>query len=75
MDHRQQRPEGAGVTQRPTPPVVRPGFWRHEDGTKEYGVRIQCGIRHVYIEPHNIRKLADQLHDHADNIEQQGGQQ
>lgn len=63
------------MTQRPTPPVVRPGFWRHENGTKEYGVRIQCGIRHVYIEPHNIRALADQLHDYADNLEQQGEQQ
>lgn len=56
------------MTQRPTPPLVRRGFWRHEDGTKEYGVRIQCGIRHVYIEPHNIRALADQLHDHADRL-------
>ncbi|MEE1617313.1 hypothetical protein [Brachybacterium sp. J153] len=58
------------MTQRPTPPVVRTGYWRHEDGTKEHGIRIQCGIRHVYIEPHNIRKLADQLHDYADRHEE-----
>lgn len=57
------------MTARPHPPVVRAGFWRHDDGTKEYGVRIQCGIRHLYIEPHNIRKLADALHDWADRHE------
>lgn len=57
------------MTQRPTPPIARPGFWRREDGSKESGIRIQCGIRHLYIEPHNVRKLADALHDLADDFE------
>ena len=58
------------MTQRPTPPLVKPGFWRRNDGTKEHGgVRIWCGQRHIYVEPHNIRSLADQLHDYMDEKE------
>lgn len=61
------------MTQRPKRPAVRSGFWRHEDGSKELGVRIQCGIRHIHVEHHNVRALADALHDHMDALEEHAG--
>ena len=56
---------------RPTPPRVVTGWWRNYDGTPEVGVRIKFGLRHVHIEPHNVRALADALHDWADKQEEE----
>lgn len=49
---------------------VKPGYWRHEDGTKtEGGARIWWGRKHFYIPAEHIRTVADALHDLADQNE------
>ena len=57
------------MTHKPEPARVRTGFWRHRDGTKEYGIRIWCGQRHIFIDTANAIAVADAIHDLTEELE------
>ena len=57
------------MTHKPEPARVKTGFWRHRDGSKEYGIRIWCGQRHIFIDAANAIAVADAIHDLTEELE------
>ena len=57
------------MTHKPEPARVKAGYWRHRDGSKEYGIRIWCGQRHIFIDAANAIAVADAIHDLSEGLE------
>lgn len=57
------------MTHKPEPARVKTGFWRHRDGTKEYGIRIWVGQRHIFIDAANAIAVADAIVDLTEELE------
>ena len=57
------------MTHKPEPARVKSGYWRHRDGTKEYGIRIWCGQRHIFIGAADATAVADAIHDLTEELE------
>lgn len=57
------------MSHKPESPQVKNGWWRHRDGSKEYGIRIWTGQRHIFIGIDNATTVADAIIDIAESIE------
>lgn len=57
------------MTHKPEPARVKVGYWRHRDGSKEFGIRIWCGQRHIFIDAANAMAVADAIHDLTEELE------
>lgn len=50
-------------------PRVRPWTWDPGQRTETIGVQIRTGPNTVFIAAQDLRRVADNLHDHADALE------
>ena len=57
------------MTHKPEPARVKTGYWRRPDGSKEFGIRIWCGQRHIFIGIDNAMAVSDAIVDIAESIE------
>ena len=57
------------MTHKPEPARVKSGYWRHRDGSKEFGIRIWCGQRHIFIVAADAIAVADAIHDLTEELE------
>jgi uncharacterized LabA/DUF88 family protein len=55
-------------------PRVRPWTWNAGKRTETLGVQIRTGPHAVFIAAKDLRRVADNLHDRADALEQETDQ-